>query len=447
MSIALDNVISALELTNISDKEIKELNEFYDAIAIRVSGIKDHAHRQHIIKELYDNFFNKAFPKLAEKMGIVYTPIAVVDFIIHSIEHILNTEFNSSLSDKGVQIIDPFTGTGTFITRLLQSGIIPNSQLPQKYQEIHANEMLLLAYYIAAINIESVYHSLVIDDYKPFTGICLADTFAMYENDLVSHSDNSERQQRQKVLDITVIMGNPPYSAGQESANDNNANMSYPILDTRIRNTYVQYSKATLNNSLYDSYIRAIRWATDRINDKGVIGFVTNGGYLNSNSADGLRKCLADEFSSLYVFDLRGNQRTSGERSKKEGGKIFGSGSRAPIAISLLIKNPNAKQMGQIYFYDIGDYLTRGDKLAVIDNFKSIDGIKDWQTIIPDEFNDWLNQRDKNFDNYILIGSKNKDNIEMVIFNNYSGGLASSRDAWVYNFSKKIFTRKYGKMY
>ncbi|MDO4449928.1 MAG: DEAD/DEAH box helicase family protein [Moraxella sp.] len=445
MSVALDKVINALALTNISDKETKELNEFYDAIAIRVSGIKEPAHRQRIIKELYDNFFRTAFPKLSEKMGIVYTPIEVVDFIIHSIEHILKSEFNASLNDKGVQIIDPFTGTGTFITRLLQSGIIENKNLPQKYQEIHANEMLLLAYYIATINIESVYHSLIIDDYKPFTGICLADTFAMYEHNLIALSDNSQRQKRQKELDITVIMGNPPYSAGQESANDNNANMSYPYLDEKIRNTYAEYSNATNKNSLYDSYIRAIRWASDRISNKGVIGFVTNGGYLDSNSADGLRKCLADEFSSLYIFHLRGNQRTSGERSRKEGGKIFGSGSRAPIAISILVKNPNSMTNGQIYFYDIGDYLTRDEKLAIIDNFKSIEGIKEWQTIVPDEFNDWLNQRDTNFDNYISMGDK-KDKNAVVVFENYSRGIATARDAWCYNFSKKSLIHNMSSM-
>ncbi|WLF85077.1 type ISP restriction/modification enzyme [Moraxella sp. ZY210820] len=444
MSIALDKVIDALALTNISDKETKELNEFYDAIAIRVSGIKEPAHRQRIIKELYDNFFRTAFPKLSEKMGIVYTPIEVVDFIIHSIEYILKSEFNASLNDKGVQIIDPFTGTGTFITRLLQSGIIDNKNLPQKYQEIHANEMLLLAYYIATINIESIYHSLIIDDYKPFKGICLADTFAMYEHNLIALSDNSQRQKRQKELDITVIMGNPPYSAKQEIANDNNANFSYPMLDNRIRLTYAQYGKSVNQNSLYDPYIRAIRWATDRIKDRGVIGFITNSGYINSNSSDGLRKCLSDEFSSLYIFNLRGAIRgKAGDTAKKEGQNVFDI--MTGVAIAILVKNPNSKNIGKIYYYDIGNYLNRQEKLDKITHLKSIENIVDWQQIIPDEFNDWLNQRDTNFDKYISMGDK-KDKNSVVIFNNYSRGLATARDAWCYNYSKKSLIHNMSSM-
>ena len=249
--------------------------------------------------------------------------------------------------------------------------------------------------------------------------------------------DNSARRKRQKALDIRVIIGNPPYSAGQESANDNNANIEYPHLDTRIRQTYAEHSNATSTKNLMDSYIRAIRWASDRIGQQGVIGFVTNAGWVEANTTDGLRKCLAEEFSSLYIFHLRGNQRTSGERSRKEGGKIFGSGSRAPIAISILVKNPQAEKQGQIYFHDIGDYLTREQKLETIAELGSINGIAErqgWQEIVPDEFNDWLNQRDPNFDSYISLGDK-KDKTGITIFDNYSLGLGTNRDAWVYNFS------------
>ena len=417
--------------------------------------------KQKIIKELYDSFFNKAFPKMAERLGIVYTPVEVVDFIIRSVEDVLNNEFNASLADKGVQIIDPFTGTGTFITRLLQSGIIPPEKLPQKYSEIHANEIVLLAYYIAAINIESVYHALLAEysastqenstTYQPFEGICLTDTFQMYEKeDLVDEilQVNSDRRKRQKALDIQVIIGNPPYSAGQESANDNNANITYPYLDQRIEESYDKYSTANLTTSLYDSYIRAIRWASDRIENNGVIGFVTNGGYLESNSADGLRKCLSEEFSSLYIFHLRGNARTSGERRRKEKDNIFGQGTRTPVAISILVKNPNAKQHGQIYFHDIGDYLTREQKLEIIENFQSVNGISaqnGWIQIIPDQFNDWLNQRDPNFDTYLSIGDK-KDKSSSVIFENYSSGVKTNRDAWCYNLSKQNLEKNISSM-
>ena len=445
ISKAMQKVLDVLENQHL-EKETKQLQAFYHSVKLRAEGINTAQGKQKIIVELYDKFFRNAFPRMTERLGIVYTPTEVVDFILHSVENVLNDEFGASLADKGVHILDPFTGTGTFITRLLQSGLIPNDKLTHKYKhEIHANEIVLLAYYIACINIEAVYHSLIIDDYTPFNGICLTDTFEMYEKgDLISDllEDNSDRRKRQKELDIRVIIGNPPYSAGQESANDNNANIAYPSLDERIRDTYAKHSTATNKNSLYDSYIRAIRWATDRIGNQGVIGFVTNAGFLEGNTGDGLRKCLADEFSNLYIFHLRGNQRTSGERSRKEGGKIFGSGSRAPIAISILVKNPQAKQTGTIQFYDIGDYLTREQKLEKIAELKDINGIKTieaWQQIIPDEFGDWLNQRDTNFDKYISMGDK-KDKGAVTIFDNYSRGAETGRDAWVYNSSIKKLT-------
>lgn len=463
ISVAMQELLDILESHRL-DKEAKQLESFYESVKMRASGVHSAEGKQKIILELYDKFFKNAFPRITERLGIVYTPTEVVDFIIHSIENVLNDEFGASLADEGVHILDPFTGTGTFVTRLLQSGLIPKDKLSHKYHhEIHANEIVLLAYYIACINIETVYHSILLDvdtkdnskanevGYTPFEGICLTDTFEMYEKgDLVSEllEDNSERRKRQKALDIRVIMGNPPYSAGQTSENDNNANVSYPDLDTRIRETYAEQSSATLKNSLYDSYIRSIRWASDRIGDKGIIGFVTNAGFIEGSTADGLRKCLAEEFSSLYIFHLRGNQRTSGERSRKEGGKIFGSGSRAPIAISLLIKNPKSEKVGQIKFHDIGDYLSQNQKLEIISNFRDLKGIESavgWTDIIPDEFNDWLNQRDSNFDNYITLGDKkNKDNIS--IFANYSGGLKSNRDIWVYNYSIKDITSNAKKM-
>ncbi len=296
---------------------------------------------------------------------------------------------------------------------------------------------MLLAYYIAAINIEASYHSLVGGKYVPFEGICLTDTFQMYEKEDLVNSltvDNSARRTRQKRLDIRVIVGNPPYSAGQTSANDNNANIDYPHLDERIRSTYVAGSLMTSVRQLYDSYIRAIRWASDRIGNAGIIGFVTNAGWVESNQADGLRKCLADEFSNIYVFHLRGNQRTSGETSRKEGGKIFGSGSRAPIAVSLLVKNPNAAQHGRIYFHDIGDYLTREEKLEKIEEFSSVAGIIDWKLIIPDDHGDWLKQRDNSFSDFIVLGDKKGNSLKL--FDNFSLGVGTNRDAWCYNFSR-----------
>ena len=439
MSQAIQKVLDVLNEFNIN-KESKSLDSFYHSVAMRAGGINSAEGRQKLVVELYDKFFRNAFPKMTERLGIVYTPVEVVDFILHSVNDVLKAEFNQSFNSEGVHILDPFTGTGTFITRLMQSGLITKQDLPRVYKhQLHANELVLLAYYIAAINIESTYHGLVEGDYEPFPGILLTDTFQMSEKgDLVDNIlvDNSQRRKDQMALDIKVIVGNPPYSSGQDSANDNNQNIKYPKLDKRIEETYAAYSTATNKNSLYDSYIRAIRWASDRIGKAGVIGFVTNAGYIESSSADGLRKCLAEEFSNIYIFHLRGNQRTSGERSRKEGGKIFGSGSRAPIAISVLVKNPASKQHGKIFFHDIGDYLTTEQKLEKIAEVTSIEGLKDqWQVITPDVHNDWLNQRDDSFDNFISIGNK-KDKTSINIFNNYSRGLETGRDAWVYNSSK-----------
>ena len=451
MSQAMQGVLDVLQEHHL-DKEADTLQSFYDSVKMRAEGIDNAAGKQKIVVELYDKFFRNAFPKMTERLGIVYTPVEVVDFIIHSVAHILKTEFGQTLGSKGVHIIDPFTGTGTFITRLLQSGLIAPEQLPYKYRnEIHANEIVLLAYYIAAINIEAVYHGAVGGEYQPFEGICLADTFQLYEKeDLVDTllAKNSARRKRQKRLDIRVILGNPPYSAGQTSANDNNQNVAYPHLDQRIRSTYAERSAATNKNALYDSYIRAIRWASDRIGNSGVIGFVTNAGFLEANTADGLRKTLAEEFSSIYVFHLRGNQRTSGELSRKEGGKIFGSGSRAPIAISLLVKNPDAAQHGRIHFHDIGDYLSREEKLEKIGAFASIDGItraSGWQVISPDQHGDWLKQRDDRFSEYMVLGDKDGTESKKL-FANYSNGVKTQRDAWCYNASKGEVTRNMERM-
>lgn len=451
MSLAMQQVLEKLHEHSL-DKERSTLESFYESVKLRAEGINSAEGKQRIIVELYDKFFRNAFPRMTDRLGLVYTPVEVVDFIIHSIEEVLKAEFGKSMADENVHIIDPFTGTGTFVTRLLQSGLIPKDRLPHKYKhELHANELVLLAYYIAAINIEATYHGIMNDNvtgleesdqifevpYEPFNGICLTDTFQMYESEDMIDAllvENSSRRKRQKELDIRVIMGNPPYSIGQVSQNDNNANVSYPKLDSRIEETYAAQSKAMLSKGLYDSYIRAIRWASDRIGDAGVIGFVTNGGFLEANATDGLRKCLAEEFSSIHVFHLRGNQRTSGELSRREGGKIFDSGSRAPIAISLLVKNPEAVEHGRILFHDIGDYLSRTEKLEMIAGYASLKGIPNWQRIVPDQHGDWLSQRDDSFGEHIVLGDKKGDGPKL--FSNYSLGVATNRDAWVYNASK-----------
>lgn len=451
VSKALQGVLDVLDRQGL-EKEAESLAKFYDSVKMRAKGIEDATAKQKIVVELYDKFFKAAFPKLTARLGIVYTPVEVVDFIIKSVDEVLQSEFGQTLGSEGVHIIDPFVGTGTFITRLLQSGLIKPEQMAHKYRhEIHANEMVLLAYYIAAINIEAVYHEQMGGEYEPFPGICLTDTFQLYEQDrdLVSGmmADNSNRRTRQKELDIRVIVGNPPYSVGQDSDNSDAANLSYPKLDGRIQSTYV--ARSTGNpRSLYDSYIRAIRWASDRIGDAGVVAYVSNAGWLEGKAADGLRKCLAEEFGNIHVFHLRGNQRTSGDRSRREGGKIFGGGSRAPIAIMVLVKNPIASGHGRIRFHDIGDYLSREEKLAIVSRFGSIGGIESgngWQTISPDEHGDWLGKRDAAFDGFIRIGEK-KDKKAPVIFSAYSNGVKTNRDAWAYNASRSSLAANMGRM-
>ncbi len=442
ISQAMQGVLDILQEHHLN-KEADTLQAFYDSVKMRAEGIDNAAGKQKIVVELYDKFFRNAFPKMTERLGIVYTPVEVVDFIIHSINDILKSEFGQTLGSEGVHIIDPFTGTGTFVTRLLQSGLITPEQLPHKYRhEIHANEIVLLAYYIAAINIEAAYHDIVGGDYQPFEGICLADTFQLYEQeDLIEHLkfDNSARRKRQKKLDIRVIFGNPPYSSGQSSANDNNQNVSYPYLDNRIRETYAHRSDATSTKNLMDSYIRAIRWASDRIGNSGVIGFVSGSGFVEKPAMGGLRKCLGEEFTSIHVLNLRGDIRKNmlSKGRAKEGQNIFGSGSMTGIAITLFIKNPNSKQVGKIYHHNIGDDLTSKAKLEIISAFGGVNGINEvegWQTITPDQHGDWLNQRDDGFSEYIVLGDKKGGGTKL--FDNYSLGLGTNRDAWCYNASR-----------
>ena len=446
VSKAMETVLSQIYDKKI-DTETRTLEKFYESVRRRAADIVTSKGRQTLILELYDRFFKNAFPLMTQKLGIVYTPVEVVDFIIHSVEDLMQEEFGSSLGDEGVHILDPFTGTGTFISRLLQSGLISEEQIKRKFKsEIHANEIVLLAYYIACINIEAVYDDLVKENqYRSFDGMVLTDTFQLYEQDrdMIANllPDNSERRTKQKQRDITVIMGNPPYSAGQTSANDDAANLSYKNLDKKIEITYAKLSDSNNKNKLYDSYIRAFRWASDRIGDEGVIGFVTNAGWVDGNATDGFRKCLKDEFSKIYLFHLRGNARTSGELRRKEKGNVFGEGTRTPVVITILVKNKNSTKQGEIYFHDIGDYLDQKQKLSIISNFKSVKGIQKankFQKIIPNEDNDWINQGDPQFKKMIPIKNMEDD---LCVFNRSSIGMVTSRDAWVINFDKQKLTQ------
>ena len=428
------------------ENETRDLEGFYESVRRRARGLDNSAARQLVLMELYEKFFATALKKDADRLGIVYTPVEIVDFILESADRVLRDEFGRSLSDEGVHVLDPFTGTGIFLVRLLQSTLIRDADLPRKYrEELHANEIVLLAYYIAAIHIEEAFHGRRGRDsaYEPFGGIVLTDTFNLYTDRTGFPRDwlpdNSERAERQQGLPIQVVVGNPPWSAGQKSSADNNPNVDYPEVEARVAETYVARSTATLKNSLYDTYKLAIRWASDRIGDQGVVALVTNGSWIDGNVDSGVRACLAEEFSTIYVLNLRGNQRTQGERSRQEGGKVFGQGSRAPVAITILVRNPDAAREGcRILYRDIGDYLKREEKLAILREAGSISGIEDWREIAPDRHNDWIGQRDEAYEKLYPIGSKaaksRKD--EEAIFRLFSNGYKTSRDAYLYNSSR-----------
>lgn len=460
VSKAMNSIVRLLN-DKIDEADHRSLENFYNSVRRRAEGIDNAEAKQKIVVELYDKFFTTAFPKVKEQLGIVYTPVEVVDFIIHSVEYVLQKQFGRSLNDRGVKIIDPFTGTGTFITRLLQSGIIHD--LEYKYKnEIFANEIVLLAYYIASVNIENVYHDLVgsADTYAPFPGICLTDTFELGEQMYAKHSgrtrqkemegmetpfvENSKRVQRQLDSPITVIIGNPPYSIGQKSANDNAQNQHYPLLESHIQNTYNELSEAHTKNAMFDSYIKAFRYATDRLDDNGIIAFVSNGSWLDTNAADGFRKSIEEEFAEIYVFNLRGNQRTSGELSRREGGKIFGSGSRTPVSITLLVKKPH-EEKAVIHYHDIGDYLSREQKLDIIRKAHSIATLQ-MDTLHPNAHGDWINHRNDSFNGYIPIGDKEDKKANAFFESIYARGLGTSRDVWVYNSSNKELQATITKM-
>lgn len=434
VSQSIQSVLKVLE-SGMADEDTKMLKSFYDSVRMRVRGINNAEARQRVIKELYERFFYNAFRKMSERLGIVYTPIEVVDFIIKSVEDVMQAEFGKSLSDKDVHILDPFTGTGTFIVRLLQSGIIRPEELKRKlFSEIHANEIVLLAYYIASINIEETYHEIMNGEYVPFDGAVLTDTFQLNEAQAQGTFESAlpeihKRVERQKQQKISVIISNPPYSAQQDSENDNNKNIDYPQLDGRISATYVAESNAKLNKNSYDSYNRAFRWASDRIGDEGVVGFVTNGSFIGANNMDGLRKCLEKEFSKIYCFNLRGNARTQGEERRKEKGNVFGEGSRTLVAITILLKNKAHKGAAEIYYYDIGDYLSREEKLKIVSDFKSINAMT-WSKITPNDEGDWINHRSLDFASFLPMAADTAESL----FANPLPGVNTARDAWVVNF-------------
>ena len=440
----MEKMVAALSRENL-DTETESLEKFYDSVRVRASEVSSASGKQQVIKELYERFFQKAFKKQAESLGIVYTPVEIVDFILRAADEVSQKHFGKGLSDEGVCILDPFAGTSTFTVRLLQSGLIKPEDLARKYaSEIFATEIMLLAYYVSAVNIETTYNALRAaeaqragepePEYVTFNNIALADTFQIHEDgdipDLHIFQENNATIERQKNAPINVVIGNPPYSAGQKSANDLNANLKYPSLDKRIAETYAAKSTAQRKGALYDSYLRAFRWATDRIGDQGVVAFVSNGGWIDSNTSDGVRLAMAEDFTDLYVYNLRGNARTAGEQRRMEGGNVFGAGSRTNVTVTIGIKDPT-KSGFQLHYRDIGDYLATKEKLQIV-GAATVESI-DWQPISPNMEGDWLNQRSAHFAKWPSL----KPEEGPSFFDLTSPGLNTARDAWAYQFSRK----------
>jgi predicted helicase len=447
IAMSLDKILKYF-LPKIRDTVNPKLGEFYKIINDKIKGIDNYEGRQSIIIELYESFFKVALPKQVEKLGIVYTPVEIVDFMIKSSNYLLNKFFNKDLNDNDVNMLDPFTGTGTFLVRTIQSGLIDNNKLYNKLKSsIFANEIVLLAYYIALINIEQAfYFKIKNNDYLSFDNLVLTDTFQLSEKRYKEENnytkvmddvflENNLKANKQRSSRITLIIGNPPYSIGQKSANDDNANLKYENLDYRIKDSYAKLSSKKSLRSLYDSYIRAFRWASDRVEQNGVIAFISNGSILESPSMDGFRKSLFKEFESIYYINLKGNARTQGEFWKKEGGKIFGQGSRTSVGITFLIKKDNSFKENFINYYEIDDYLDREAKLKKLDDYKSIENINFIQ-ISPSKQGDWIYSHDEDYEKFPILYSKDKDELSFFGKNNLTG-IASNRDPWVYNFSKK----------
>ena len=437
----IENVSYALMQHEVSrDVFLEPLDRFYIAIEQAATLCKDFSQKQHFLNTFYEKFFQGFSEDVADTHGIVYTPQPIVDFMVRSVEHILETEFDRSLSDTGVHIIDPFVGTGNFIVRLMQD--IQGTALEEKYcHELHCNEVMLLPYYIASLNIEQEYFQRT-GTYLPFEGIALADTFELLEQQQgeLFTRENTERVEKQKAADMFVVIGNPPYNAWQVNDSDNNRNRKYKAMDDRIAETYAVDSKATLKNALYDPYIKAIRWASDRIGDEGVVAFVTNNGFLEGLAFDGMRKHLTSDFDAIYILDLGGNARKG---LKVSDANVFGI--RVGVSINLFVKNEGkSSENSRLLYYQTDELWNKQQKFDFLNENQHVGNIA-WQTLQPNAQYTWLTEGlHTEFDTFIAMGTKqtkaDKGAAVNVIFKTYSSGVKTGRDAWVYNCSRDVLS-------
>ena len=446
----IENVIDVLTERTLNRSEfLRPLEPFYAAIEKTAATITDFSQKQGFLNTVYEQFFQGFSVKVADTHGIVYTPQPIVDFMVKSVEHILQTEFDRSLSESGVHIIDPFVGTGNFIVRIMQE--LDPISLERKYTadppELQCNEVMLLPYYIANLNIEQQFYTAT-NRYAPYEGICLVDTFEIAEERQLQlfTPANTARVEKQKETDMFVVIGNPPYNAGQVNENDNNKNRKYETMDARVRETYSQDSAATNKNALADPYIKAIRWALDRIGEEGVVAFVTNNGFLDGVAFDGMRKHLADDCDAIYILDLGGNARKG---LKVSDANVFGI--RVGVSINLFVKKKeNPSESPRIFYYRTDELWNRKQKFDFLNGSQHAGEIA-WQSIQPDSRQTWLTEGlHAEFDTFIPMGTKEtkaaKGEAINVIFKTYSSGVKTNRDAWAYNFNRDALTGNISSM-
>lgn len=436
----IEKVVQALTSRSFGRKEfLQPLDRFYGAIEQTAASLEDYSQKQGFLNSVYERFFQGFSVKVADTHGIVYTPRPIVNFMVRSVEDILQKEFGRSLADKDVHLLDPFVGTGTFVYVAMRE--MPKSRLPDKYAtELHCNEVMLLPYYIASMNIEHTYYELV-GEYKPFDGICLVDTFQLAEptgqQEFEFTQQNTGRVDLQKRTPIFVIIGNPPYNAGQVNENDNNKNRPYPAMDKRIRETYAKDSAATLLRKLSDPYVKAIRWATDRIGEEGIVAFVTNNSFVHDSTFDGMRKHLAGDFDAIYILDLGGNARKGLVVSDSN---VFGI--RVGVSINVFIKRGRTTEprKGKIFYARVDETWRREARLRYLETTGSIESVK-WDNVSPDSKYSWLSEgMDSEFDALIPLGTKDarasKRAAMKAIFKDYTLGVSTNRDSVVYDFDR-----------
>ena len=457
----IETVIKALTEQAFSrDDFLRSLDRFYLAIERAAATISDFSQKQGFLNTVYEQFFQGFSVEVADTHGVVYTPQPIVDFMVRSVDQILKTEFGNehgeraatqdapTISDRDVHIIDPFVGTGNFIVRIMRE--IRPTALADKYtRELHCNEVMLLPYYIASMNIEHEFYETT-GTYRPFEGICLVDTFELAEDRQLPlfALENTQRVESQKGTPMFVIIGNPPYNMGQVNENDNNRNRKYKTMDARVKDTYAKASTATLKNKLSDPYVKAIRWASDRIGEEGVVAFVTNNSFLDGVAFDGMRKHLADDFDTIYILDLSGNVRKNPKLSGTTH-NVFGI--QVGVSINFFIKRrDNTNSQAEIFYARVDEFWRKEDKYRYLDSKEHYRNIE-WKPITPDRRYTWLTEGlHPEFETFIPIGTKEakaeKGEGRDVIFHRFSNGIVTARDAWTYNFNRNALTENMNRL-